>query len=66
MTMSGRLPEPDAVSKLSLPLGSASPPVLWGARRKSGNRKHYTQCKEAQHFPYTYFENFGPRRTPIF
>ncbi|XP_030759716.1 dual 3',5'-cyclic-AMP and -GMP phosphodiesterase 11 isoform X1 [Sitophilus oryzae] len=28
--------EPDNVSKLVLPLGSASPPVLWGARRKSG------------------------------
>ncbi|XP_066137581.1 dual 3',5'-cyclic-AMP and -GMP phosphodiesterase 11 isoform X2 [Euwallacea fornicatus] len=28
--------EPDTVSKLALPLGSASPPVLWGARRKSG------------------------------
>ncbi|XP_060523064.1 dual 3',5'-cyclic-AMP and -GMP phosphodiesterase 11 isoform X4 [Cylas formicarius] len=28
--------EPDTVGKLALPVGSASPPVLWGARRKTG------------------------------
>jgi hypothetical protein len=28
--------EPDITSKLALPSGSASPPVLWASRRKTG------------------------------
>ncbi|XP_049817305.1 dual 3',5'-cyclic-AMP and -GMP phosphodiesterase 11 isoform X2 [Aethina tumida] len=28
--------ESESVSKLALPIGSASPPVLWGSRRKTG------------------------------
>ncbi|KAL1497949.1 hypothetical protein ABEB36_008828 [Hypothenemus hampei] len=31
--------KPDTIGKLALPIGSASPPVLWGPRRKSGKTK---------------------------